>query len=136
MYFRNYGRQKMWLDKCLKSPISDDPLTGNMVNRPRFWFSLNASSFTIFVDHCGGNWVGKSCFSDMQSLKTFCYHLGWLPTASIVFLVETTQWKQFRRIYWKNEKTFINFCVLFSNLKKILNIFKKRWFSQLKNFRN
>ena len=26
---------KMWLDKCLKSPVSEDPLTSNMVNRSK-----------------------------------------------------------------------------------------------------
>ena len=35
MYFRNYGLRKTWLDKCLKIPYSDEPLTGNMVNGPK-----------------------------------------------------------------------------------------------------
>ena len=35
MYFQKYGLQKMWLDKCLKSPVSEDPLTSNMVNGPK-----------------------------------------------------------------------------------------------------
>ena len=26
---------KTWLDKCLKSPVSDDPSTSNMVNVPK-----------------------------------------------------------------------------------------------------
>ena len=34
MYFRYYKLQNKWLEKCLKSPISEDPLTGNMVNDP------------------------------------------------------------------------------------------------------
>ena len=24
MYFRNYGLRKTWLDKCLKSPVTED----------------------------------------------------------------------------------------------------------------
>ena len=33
MYFRTYGLGKPWLDKCPKSPISEDPLKSSMVNR-------------------------------------------------------------------------------------------------------
>ena len=31
MYFGNYGIQKTWLKKCLKSPFSEDPSTSNIV---------------------------------------------------------------------------------------------------------
>ena len=31
MYFRIYGVQKTWLDKCLKSPVSEDPATSNIM---------------------------------------------------------------------------------------------------------
>ena len=33
IYFRNYALRKTWLDICPKSPVSKDPLTGNMVKR-------------------------------------------------------------------------------------------------------
>ena len=32
LYTRTYGLQKTWLEKCLKSPVSEDPLTRYMVN--------------------------------------------------------------------------------------------------------
>ena len=35
MHFRNYGLRKTWLDKCLKSPVSEDPMKSNMVNGPK-----------------------------------------------------------------------------------------------------
>ena len=35
MYFPNYGLRKMWLDNCLKSPVSEDPSTQYMANRPK-----------------------------------------------------------------------------------------------------
>ena len=35
MYFPNYGFQKTWLDNCLKSPVSEDPSTSNMVNETK-----------------------------------------------------------------------------------------------------
>ena len=55
MYFRNYGHGNTWLDKSLKSLVSEDPLTSNVVNEPKHCFNLNESTFTIFIDHCEGN---------------------------------------------------------------------------------
>ena len=59
MYFRNCGLRKTWLDKCLKSLVSEDQLTGNVVNRSKHCFNLDESNLTIFIDHCEGNCVGK-----------------------------------------------------------------------------
>ena len=39
MYFRKYGSRKTWLNKCLKSPVSDDRSTFNMVNGPKHLFT-------------------------------------------------------------------------------------------------
>ena len=33
MYFRNYPPRKTCLDKCLKAPVSENPLTVAMVSR-------------------------------------------------------------------------------------------------------
>ena len=35
MYFGNYILGKRWLDKCLKSPVSEDPPTNDIVNHPK-----------------------------------------------------------------------------------------------------
>ena len=50
----------MWLDKCLESRVSEDPLTSNMVNGPKLCWNLNDSTFTVFIDACEGNLVGES----------------------------------------------------------------------------
>ena len=55
MYFRNYGLRKTWLEKCLRSPVSEDPSTGNMVNELKHCFNLNISTLSIFTDHCEVN---------------------------------------------------------------------------------
>ena len=52
MHIPNYKLQKKWLDKCLKTPVSDDPWTRNMVNGPKNLCNLDDSTFTIFIDHC------------------------------------------------------------------------------------
>ena len=55
MYFQNYRLGKASLDKCLKSPVSEDPLAGNVVKGPKHFFNINNSTFTIFIDQCAGN---------------------------------------------------------------------------------
>ena len=55
MYFRNYRLGKPWLDKCLKSPVSEDPSKSMMVNRPKRYSNLNHSSLGIFINQCVGN---------------------------------------------------------------------------------
>ena len=55
MYFRNPGLQETWLDRCLKSIVSEDPLTGKVVNGSKHCFNQDNSIFTIFIDHCEGN---------------------------------------------------------------------------------
>ena len=61
MHLLKYGLRKM-LDDCLINPVSEDPFTGNMVKEPKHCCNLKESTFTIFLDHCEGNWVGKSLF--------------------------------------------------------------------------
>ena len=58
--FRNLQPPKIWLDKCLKSSVWDDPSTRNMVNGPKHLFNLITSSFALFVDHFEDKGVGKS----------------------------------------------------------------------------
>ena len=54
MYFRNYGLRKTWLDKCLKSPATEELQKVNVLNGPKHCFNLTASTFTIFIDHLEG----------------------------------------------------------------------------------
>ena len=35
MHVRTYGLEKTWLDKCLKSPVSEDALRSNVVNEQK-----------------------------------------------------------------------------------------------------
>ena len=55
MCFGHYGLRKTWLDVCLKCPVSDDHLTGNMVHEPKHCCNPNDSTITIFNDHFEGN---------------------------------------------------------------------------------
>ena len=41
MYFSKYRLRKTWLDKCLKSHVSEDPYTDNMENWSKQSSNLN-----------------------------------------------------------------------------------------------
>ena len=62
MLFQKYWLRKTWLDKCLKSPVSEDPSTDNMANRSKQCFDLNDSTFTKFINHPAGSYIAKSLF--------------------------------------------------------------------------
>ena len=52
---KDYALLKTWLDIGPKSPVSKDPLTGNMVNGFKHCCDLNDSTVTIFTDQFEGN---------------------------------------------------------------------------------
>ena len=62
MYFWAYGIRKTLLDKCLKSPVSEDPSTSNIVKGRKHCLKLNHSAVTNFIEHCEGNsgWINIS----------------------------------------------------------------------------
>ena len=49
-------------DKCLKSRVSEDASTDNLGNASKLCCNLNDSTFSIFINHCEGNYIGKSLF--------------------------------------------------------------------------
>ena len=55
MYFLNHELRKTLLDKYLKSRVSDDPSTSNMVNGIKQCVNVNDTTFTVFIDICEGN---------------------------------------------------------------------------------
>ena len=72
MYFRNYGLRKTWLNKSLKSPLSNDPSTNKRLKRTKHSLNLNGTTFTIFIDHLKAIELEIISLSDMQSLKNVC----------------------------------------------------------------
>ena len=49
MSFWTYELGKTWLRKCLKSPVSEDPSTSNMVNKPKHCSKLIDSTFVYLL---------------------------------------------------------------------------------------
>ena len=72
MYFPNYGLRKRWLDKCLKSDVSEDPSTSNMEDGPKHCSNVQDGAFTIFINLCEKIQLEKVYISAIQNLKTVC----------------------------------------------------------------
>ena len=72
-------------DKFLKSAVSEDPWTSNMVNVPKYCWNLRHSTFKIFTDYCQVNWVGKGLFKWHARSSLFLL-THWLPMKGILFL--------------------------------------------------
>ena len=75
MYFWNYWLRKTWLDQYLKKCVSQDASTDNIGNGKKHCCNLNDSTFTIFITHCGRNYVKKVSFSDIKNPMAVCCHI-------------------------------------------------------------
>ena len=62
MYVRNLGLQNPSLDKCLKNQVSENASIDNVTNGFKNCCILKDSNFTIFINQCEDNSVGKSLF--------------------------------------------------------------------------
>ena len=72
MYFLNYGLQETWLDKCLKSPISENPSTSHMGNEPNTVEISTTEPLPCLLITVKAIELGKVSLSDMQNLQTVC----------------------------------------------------------------
>ena len=69
MYFRNYGLPKIWLDQCLKSPVSEDPTKSNMVNAPKHCSNLKDTTLPYLLISAKSILLQKVSISDIENLK-------------------------------------------------------------------
>ena len=96
-----------------------------MVNVPKHCWNLHHSTFIIFIDHCQGNWVGKS-LSYWHAKSWDCLLTHWLPMKSILFFIGTIQRYQLRCNYLRNKKLFLSLLLPFWNVDSSLNIWYKK----------
>ena len=125
MYFWTCGLPKTWLDKRLKSPVSEHPLTSQMVNGPKHCWNLNGSIFTIFIGHCEGKSVGE-ILSWWYAKYSDCFLTHWLPKTSILFLKERSYCNIFRCNYFRNRNIFLNFWCIVEVWTQFFKIFIKK----------
>ena len=112
--FRKIRSPKTWLDKCLKSPFSEDPSTSNVADVPKHCSNLHHSIFFIFTDHWLVNWVRKS-FSCWHAQSWDCLLTHWVRMKSILFLIERIERYQFRCNYLRKKTLFLNLWLNFRN---------------------
>ena len=72
MYFPKYRLQKTWLDKWLKSRVSEDPQTENMQNWSKQCSNPNDGTFTKFINTVKVVALEKVSFSGTQNPNTVC----------------------------------------------------------------
>ena len=72
MVFRKYRLPKTWLDKCLKSHVSEDPQRDNAENVSKHCCNLNGSTFIYLLITLKVVALQEVSFSETQNLKTVC----------------------------------------------------------------
>ena len=119
---------KTWLDKCLKSPVSEDPSTSNMANVPKHYWNLHHSTFIIFLLHWPGNFVRKS-LSYYWSLATkLCSKKSLLLTCQILGLLVKTLAANEKYLVLNGENLTIPIQVILSEKKNFfLNFLLHFW---------
>ena len=155
MYFPNYKLQNTWLDKCLKSPVSEHRWTVNMLHGPKQCCNMHGTTFIGFSHQSERIRVRKSVpntaefctaplfsffltilkeiqfenvsFSDISILSAvYCFLLYWQSILKILFVIGRIYSNQFKCFYLRNKKLFLNFLHYLWYLHKNFNIFKKR----------
>ena len=102
-----------------EKPCLEDPWTDNMANGLKHCCNLNDSMFTIFINHCGGNYVGKTLFKWYKKSYDFLL-THWLLMTSILCFIETILRNRFRCNYLKKKNLFLHFfffCIFKTYLK-------------------
>ena len=59
----------MWLDQCLKSPVSEDPSKSNMINAPKYLEISMAAPLPYLLIAVKAIDFQKVSVSDMQNLN-------------------------------------------------------------------
>ena len=72
MYFRNHGPRNTWLNKSLKSLLSEDPSTINMIRGPNTVKTLTAPPLPDLLITVMSIELEKISIIDIQTLRNVC----------------------------------------------------------------
>ena len=122
MYFWTCGLRKTLWDKYLKRSVSEDPLTSNMVNGPKYCSTTALSPFDSSL------WRQ---FKVKKSLWVICKFLGLFvnPLTSnkkYSVLMRGNLFRHFLMQLSQKRKDFSKYYLHFLNLNSILNIIQKK----------
>ena len=108
----------MCLFKCMTGFLYENPLAVKVLTNLKNSWILQKSSFILVFSHSEPNLVRTSYFeSDMRFWDSLLTR--WLPTTSILVVVERIYRYQFKSNYLKNHKFFAAF--FFAFLESTLN---------------
>ena len=127
MYFRKYGSRKTWLNKCLKSPVSDDRSTFNMVNWPKHLFTQRQLLYHIRWSLCRKLPWKKSL---VVTCKVFRVFVNTLTTDDEYSLLSRHNSMQTIQMHvWQKQKSFSQFlCAFFKSTWNFEDFQKKMTF--------
>ena len=95
----------MCLFKCIIGLLSENPLLLNVLTSPKNSCNLHKNTFILLFQHFGPNWARKSYFQSHLRFQD-CLLTRWLPTTSILVLIERIYRYQFKLNYLKNHRLF------------------------------
>ena len=124
MYFWSYGLRKTWLDKCVKSSLSEDPSTTNIVKGSKHCSMLKDSTFSILLS-MWGQFMSKKLSWVIWNILGLSVNP--LTASDKYFLLKNGNLLQhFQMQLSQNWKIFSQFFLNFINLDSIFNISEKK----------
>ena len=123
-YSCSYFLVKVCLFKCITGLVSENSFAVNVLTGPKNSKNVEKSSFILIFLHSGTNWVRKSYFQSGLGFWN-CLVTRWLPTASILAVIERIYRYHFKLNYLKNHRLFAAFLLNFWNLYTIFNVPEK-----------
>ena len=95
----------MCLFKWIRRLLSENPLAVNVLTSPKNSWNLDKNIFILIFHHFGPNWARKSYFQSHLRFQD-CLLTRWLPSSSILVLIERIYRYQFKLNYLKNHRLF------------------------------
>ena len=114
----------MWLEICLKSPISEHRLTHNMLRSQKYGWNLHGKTFLMFHHHYEENSWKMPLLVISKILGLF---LNTLPADDKYSFRNSENLPQPIQMQLSKKKHFLNFLLHFWNVHQILKDLKKRW---------
>ena len=103
--FWSYWLRNMCLFNCITGLVFENPLAVNVLTSPKNSWNLQKNTFIQLFHHSEPNCVRKTDFkSDLRFWD--CLLTRWLPTTSILVVIERIYHYQFKSNYVKKQKFF------------------------------
>ena len=113
--------------KCIRGFVFQNSLAVNVLTSPKNSWHLQKGTFILLSHHSEPNWVTESYLSSDLRFEE-CLLRSWVPTTSILVVIERIYHYQFKSNYLKNHKFFAAFFCIFRICIKFPMFWKKMSF--------